>query len=94
MGLAIEEKCEFMPFLAPKEVIFKGDRIAGLKFLRTEQLDDGTWIEDEEQEIRLKADWVISAFGSGLENQDGILLLLIIRPTAITHNLSIFVPLQ
>ena len=49
MGLAIEEKCEFMPFLAPKEVIFKGDRIAGLKFLRTEQLDDGTWIEDEEQ---------------------------------------------
>lgn len=71
MGLAIEEKCEFMPFLAPKEVVFKGDRIAGLKFLRTEQLDDGTWIEDEEQEIRLKADWVISAFGSGLENEDG-----------------------
>lgn len=86
-----------MPFLAPKEVIFKGDRIAGLKFLRTEQLDDGTWIEDEEQEIRLKADWVISAFGSGLENQDGILLLLlllIIRPIVITHNLFIFVPLQ
>lgn len=70
MGLAIEEKCEFMPFLAPKEVIIKGDRIAGLKFLRTEQLDDGTWIEDEEQEVRLKADWIISAFGSGLENAD------------------------
>lgn len=60
-----------MPFLAPKEVILKGDRIAGLKFLRTEQLEDGSWIEDEEQEIRLKADWVISAFGSGLENADG-----------------------
>jgi dihydropyrimidine dehydrogenase (NADP+) len=71
MGLAIEEKCEFMPFLAPKEVIIKGDRVAGLKFLRTEQLDDGTWIEDEEQEVRLKADWIISAFGSGLENEDG-----------------------
>ncbi|XP_046440788.1 dihydropyrimidine dehydrogenase [NADP(+)]-like isoform X2 [Daphnia pulex] len=70
MGLAIEEKCEFMPFLAPKEVIVKGDRVAGLKFLRTEQLDDGTWIEDEEQEVRLKADWIISAFGSGLENAD------------------------
>lgn len=60
-----------MPFLAPKEVIVKGDRVAGLKFLRTEQLDDGTWIEDEEQEVRLKADWIISAFGSGLENEDG-----------------------
>ena len=71
MGLAIEEKCEFMPFLAPKEVIMKGGRIAGLKFLRTEQLDDGTWIEDEDQEVRLKADWVISAFGSGLSNPDG-----------------------
>lgn len=70
MGLAIEEKCEFMPFLAPKEVIVKGGRISGLKFLRTEQLDDGTWIEDEEQEVRLKADWVISAFGSGLSNPD------------------------
>jgi len=74
MGLAIEEKCEFMPFLAPKEVIMKEDRIAALKFLRTEQLEDGTWIEDEDQEIRLKADWVISAFGSGLENPDGIIL--------------------
>ena len=74
MGLAIEEKCEFMPFLAPKEVIIKGDRVAGLKFLRTEQLDDGTWIEDEDQEVRLKADWIISAFGSGLENEDGEIL--------------------
>lgn len=70
MGLAIEEKCEFMPFLAPKEVIIKGDRIAGLKCFRTEQLDDGTWIEDAEQEVRLKTDWIISAFGSGLEDQD------------------------
>lgn len=49
----------------------KGGRISGLKFLRTEQLEDGTWIEDEEQEVRLKADWVISAFGSGLSNPDG-----------------------
>jgi len=70
MGLAIEEKCEFMPFLAPKEVIIKGDRVAGLKCFRTEQLDDGTWIEDAEQEVRLKTDWIISAFGSGLEDQD------------------------
>lgn len=71
MGLAVEEKCEFMPFLAPQEVIVKGDRIAGLKCLRTEQLEDGTWIEDKEQEVRLKADWIISAFGSGLSDPDG-----------------------
>jgi dihydropyrimidine dehydrogenase (NADP+) len=70
MGLAIEEKCEFMPFLSPKEVVINGDRITGLKFLRTEQLEDETWIEDEEQEVRLKADWIISAFGSGLEDED------------------------
>jgi len=69
MGLAIEEKCEFMPFLAPKEVIVKDSHVTGLVFHRTEQLEDGTWIEDADQAVRLKADFIISAFGSGLQDQ-------------------------
>ena len=32
--------------------------------------DDGTWIEDEDQIVRLKANYVISAFGSGLRDTD------------------------
>ena len=39
------------------------------------QSDDGVWLEDEEQIVRLKANYVISAFGSYLGNEDGELPL-------------------
>jgi dihydropyrimidine dehydrogenase (NADP+) len=64
--LAKQEKCEFVPFLSPQEVVMKNGRIGGLKFFRTEQDDDGHWLEDSEQPTKLKCDFVISAFGSGL----------------------------
>ena len=41
-----------------------------MEFARTEMTDDGSWIEDEEQIVRLKANYVISAFGSGLKDTD------------------------
>lgn len=71
MELAREEKCEFLPFLSPREVIMKNGRIAGLQFCRTEQTEKGDWLEDEDQIIRLKADYIISAFGSMLNDQQG-----------------------
>ncbi|KAG7235750.1 hypothetical protein INR49_002252 [Caranx melampygus] len=66
MELAKEEKCEFLPFLSPCEVIMKNGRVAGMQFCRTEQNEQGEWLEDEEQVIKLKADYIISAFGSML----------------------------
>ncbi|XP_048482969.1 dihydropyrimidine dehydrogenase [NADP(+)] isoform X3 [Plutella xylostella] len=72
VDLAKEEKCEFIPFMSPKEVIVKDGKIAGLRLCRTEQLDDGEWIEDEEQVTQLKANYIISAFGSGLYDADVI----------------------
>ncbi|KAG8555597.1 hypothetical protein GDO81_017754 [Engystomops pustulosus] len=66
--LAKEEKCEFLPFLSPRKVILKGDRISGMQFVRTEQDEDGNWIEDEDQVVQLKADVIISAFGSVLSD--------------------------
>ncbi|XP_011641125.1 dihydropyrimidine dehydrogenase [NADP(+)] [Pogonomyrmex barbatus] len=66
MDLAKEEKCEFIPFQSPKRVIIRNERIAAIEFCRTEQNENGEWIEDEEQKVVLKADFVISAFGSGL----------------------------
>uniref|UniRef100_A0A4W5JWA0 Dihydropyrimidine dehydrogenase [NADP(+)] n=1 Tax=Hucho hucho TaxID=62062 RepID=A0A4W5JWA0_9TELE len=66
MELAKEEKCEFLPFLFPREVIMKNGRVAGLRFCRTEQTERGDWLEDEDQIVRLKADYIISAFGSML----------------------------
>ena len=46
-------------------------QIAALKMCRTEQLEDGEWIEDEDQVMQLKANFIISAFGSGLYEADG-----------------------
>ena len=38
MELAREEKCEFLPFVTPKEVVVKGGRITALEFFKTEQV--------------------------------------------------------
>ncbi|XP_071508213.1 dihydropyrimidine dehydrogenase [NADP(+)]-like [Diadema antillarum] len=70
MEVAREERCEFMPFLSPRKVILKGGRIGALELCRTEQDEDGNWVEDEEQTIRLRADFIISAFGSTLLNEN------------------------
>lgn len=42
-----------------------------MKFFRTEQTEEGKWIEDEDQITQLKANFIISAFGSGLYDEDG-----------------------
>ncbi|XP_019386593.1 PREDICTED: dihydropyrimidine dehydrogenase [NADP(+)] [Crocodylus porosus] len=68
MELAKEEKCEFLPFLSPWKVVVKGGRIVAMEFVRTEQDQEGNWKEDEDQIVRLKADIVISAFGSILSD--------------------------
>lgn len=52
--------------MQPHKVLIRDNRIVGLELHRTEQLDDGTWVEDSEQLVKLKADFVISAFGSAL----------------------------
>ena len=66
MEAAREEKCEFMPFMSPKKINLKDGRIVSMEFTKTEQDLDGNWYDDEEQTLTLKADWVISAFGSTL----------------------------
>ncbi|KAI4871268.1 hypothetical protein NFI96_019794 [Prochilodus magdalenae] len=68
MELAKEEKCEFLPFLSPREVLLKEGRVHGMEFCRTEQTATGEWVEDQEQITRLKADFIISAFGSVLSD--------------------------
>ena len=72
MELAKEEKCEFLPFMNPTKVITQNGRITAMEFYRTEQTDDGQWISDDQQILRLKADFVISAFGSGITDANGL----------------------
>lgn len=71
MELAKMEKCEFLPFLSPKEVVVQNGRIVSMKFLRTEQDENGHWMEDDDQVVKLKADFIISAFGSGITDDRG-----------------------
>ena len=65
-----EERCEFLPFMAPMKVITRPDgRISHLVLARTEQTDDGQWITDEEETLKKKCDFIISAFGSALNDK-------------------------
>ncbi|CAB4009088.1 dihydropyrimidine dehydrogenase [NADP(+)]-like, partial [Paramuricea clavata] len=70
MEVAREEKCEFLPFKSPVKVYLKDGRISAMEFCHTEQLDDGTWIEDKEQTLKIKANYIISAFGSTLSDNE------------------------
>ena len=72
----MQESCEFMPFLSPQNLQFLPNssgvkKIRSIEFIRTEMDDDGNWIEDPEQTVVVKANFVISAFGSGLNDDDG-----------------------
>lgn len=72
MQLAVDEKCEFLPFLTPKKVHVREGKIWSMEFYKTEQLEDGSWIDDDEQTLKIKANFVISAFGSTLADRDVI----------------------
>lgn len=72
MELAKEEKCEFLPFMNPAKIVTKNGHISAVEFYRTEQTEDGQWLSDDQQMLRLKADFVISAFGSGITDPNGL----------------------
>eukprot|EP00106_Octopus_bimaculoides_P021562 XP_014789004.1 PREDICTED: dihydropyrimidine dehydrogenase [NADP(+)]-like [Octopus bimaculoides] len=64
MEAAKKERCEFIPFMSPKEVLERNGRITGIRFAKTEVDENGQMTEDEDQLVVLKADFIISAFGS------------------------------
>ncbi|RZC38026.1 dihydropyrimidine dehydrogenase [NADP(+)], partial [Asbolus verrucosus] len=72
VSLAVEEKCELIGFLSPHKVNVKDGKIVSVTFSRTEQTEDGKWIQDIEQLTTIKANFLISAFGSGLEDKEVI----------------------
>jgi len=68
VDLAVEERCEFIPFAQVTKC--HTDEATGkvrmLEFCRSYEDDDGNWHLDDEQTSMVKADHVISAFGSVL----------------------------
>ena len=63
-----QEKCEFLPYMSPNEVITdkESGKITHIVLARNEY-DDITksWVVDEDQTMKKKCDFIISAFGSG-----------------------------
>jgi len=68
--LAKDEKCEFIPFCLPKAVVQKDGRITGIELYKTDYTDDDNVVVDDDQFIRLKCDFIISAFGSGIQSKE------------------------
>lgn len=63
--MAKEEQTEFLPYCMPKQVIRGADgRIVGIELYKMEKDAQGNYAKDEDQVIRVKCDFVISAFGS------------------------------
>ncbi|KAL1497004.1 hypothetical protein ABEB36_008036 [Hypothenemus hampei] len=83
VSVAVEENCELMGFLTPYKVNLKQNKISSVTFSRTEQLENGKWVADEEQLTTIKADFVISAFGSELSDPDTIEAL---KPLILNEN--------
>ncbi len=52
------------------QVLTKDGHVTGLVLCRTEQTDAGEWVEDEEQVVSLKCNYIISAFGSHLASDE------------------------
>ncbi|XP_011181764.2 dihydropyrimidine dehydrogenase [NADP(+)] [Zeugodacus cucurbitae] len=70
--LAREEWCELVPYSKASKVILEDDKICSVEFIRTDMDIDGKISEDKEQKTYLPANFVISAFGSGLNEQEVI----------------------
>ena len=63
MELAKQEKCEFLPFMSPHQVVVNPatQKISHLILARNEQHEEtGDWFVDEEQLMKKKCDFIIS----------------------------------
>eukprot|EP01062_Namystynia_karyoxenos_P077473 TRINITY_DN7809_c0_g1_i1.p1 TRINITY_DN7809_c0_g1~~TRINITY_DN7809_c0_g1_i1.p1 ORF type:complete len:1099 (+),score=356.14 TRINITY_DN7809_c0_g1_i1:120-3299(+) len=66
--LARNERAEFLPYCQPKAVIRDPatGHITGIELTKMEQQEDGSWTADDDQVLRVKCDFIVSAFGSVL----------------------------
>eukprot|EP01117_Protostelium_nocturnum_P020930 TRINITY_DN976_c0_g1_i1.p1 TRINITY_DN976_c0_g1~~TRINITY_DN976_c0_g1_i1.p1 ORF type:complete len:1015 (+),score=397.43 TRINITY_DN976_c0_g1_i1:95-3139(+) len=66
---AREEKCEFIPFSLPKQVVTRNGKIVALELYKMDFNEGGELVVDEDQFSRIKCDFIISAFGSQMPTQ-------------------------
>lgn len=64
-----EEQVDLMPHCLPKQVIVRDGKIVACEFYKTEVDNDGNCVIDEDQFVRVKCDFIVSAFGSTLNSE-------------------------
>lgn len=70
VDVAKDENCEFLPYHQPKRVVRdKNGRITALELFKMEKDEKGNYHVDEDQFLKIKCDFIISAFGSGIESE-------------------------
>lgn len=80
LAMTFEEQVDALPYALPKQVILGDDgKIKAIELYKTEQGPDGKYFVDEDQFMRVKCDFVISAFGSDVDSA----LVDAIRPVAL-----------
>lgn len=69
VDVAKKEACNFLPYVTPKGIIRdeKTGHISFIEFYRMEEDENGVYQEDQEQVIKMRADFVITAFGSSVD---------------------------
>ncbi|XP_065172464.1 dihydropyrimidine dehydrogenase [NADP(+)]-like isoform X2 [Atheta coriaria] len=72
VAMAVEEKCELIGFASPHKVHLENGKMSSITFARSTQQDDGKWIIDDKQLTTIPADFVITAYGSWLEDENMI----------------------
>lgn len=87
VDLAKNEAAEFLPFKEPRGVVRNADgRIVAIEFYHTDIDEHGAYYTDTEQWTRIKADFVISAFGAVLAEPS---LVAALAPLALNdHSLA------
>ena len=59
-----KEGVEVLPYCTPNEVVCRDGKVFLVEFLKMEKNAEGRWVPDEDQSLRIKCQFVISAFGS------------------------------
>lgn len=83
---AKEEDAEFLPYCAPKKVLRNdAGRIVGLEMYKMDKDESGKYFCDEDQTIRVKCDFIISAFGSKVADE----IQAAMAPMTFSHGVAI-----
>lgn len=87
--MAREEDTEFLPYSQPKKIILNdAGRLVGIELCKMERDEHGNYFEDEDQRLKVKCDFIVSAFGSTTTDA----LRAAMKPMSFSHGVAVVSP--